>query len=115
MKSLALAFVIVLSASAIIFGALSFFGIAQTIAAPIAGLFLSAITYVHQVIEKKDPKTALSALPKGIVALSGFFLPWYVMTVYASFTLIAAIEFSACVIGFASGVAGHEFESLRAK
>src|SRR5262245_19173152 len=105
MKSLALAFVIVLSGAALTFGALGLFGVAQTIAGPISGLFLSAITYVHQVIEKKDPKAALTAIPKGIVALQGFFLPWYVIAVYSSLTLIAAIQLWAVVVGLATGLA----------
>jgi hypothetical protein len=108
MKTLALAFAIVLAAAAITFGLLSFFGVAETIAGPIAGLFLSAITYVHQILEKKDPKAALSSTPRGIVALNGFFLPWYVMTVYASFTATGVGFFFGFLVGLSDAFAGHE-------
>jgi len=88
---LMLAFLIVCVASIAVFGALSLFGVADKVAGPIAGALLAATTYVHQSLEKGKP--TLSAWPKGIVGLRGFFLPRWTMLVYGVLLMFSWITF----------------------
>ena len=85
------AFLIVMCAAALCFGVLSFLGVAEKIAGPLASSLFGAITYVHQALEKSTFKLRLSALPQGLVTLRGFFLSPVVMFAYASLTLYAML------------------------
>ena len=58
-----------------------------------------AITFGHQVLEKREIRPNLSALPKGIVTLEGFGLPWYLMIAYGTLILFATQELGGAIGG----------------
>ncbi len=106
MKKLFFASVIVFFAAGILFGLLTFLGIEKAIAVSSALLPFSGITYVHQVLEKGEIKPNLRALPKGVVTLQGFALPWYQMLVYGTLIFVAVKQFGGLLAGLAIGLAG---------
>lgn len=97
MKNPAFAFVILLIGGVIVFVVLSFFGVGTATAISIAAIPFAGITYVDQLLEKKQIKPTISALPKGIVRLEVFALRWYLMIVYATLILAAVWQFGGFI------------------
>src|SRR5260221_2665331 len=91
MKTLALAFAIVLAAVTLCFGVLARFGVADKVAAPIASVLFAAITYVHQALEQRTTKPRLALAPPRIVSLEGFGLSPRVISRYGTLLVVAAI------------------------
>jgi hypothetical protein len=112
MKTLALAFIIVLLSAGACFALLNFAGVGDKVAAPLASALLGAITYVHQTLDQKKVSFSLLALPQGIVTLRGFFLPSYVMFVYGAFLLLAIMNIGGAIGGIAAALSGLGYGEL---
>jgi hypothetical protein len=105
MKNLILAGVIVLGAAGILLGIQTLLGLDVKSALAIAALPLSSISSVHQTLEKGTLKLNFRALPKGVVNLQGFALPWYQMLVYGALIFVPLKELGGFVGGLTAGMA----------
>lgn len=91
MKTLALAFGVVLAAILILFFAFRAFGVADKVAGPLAGSLLGLITWVHGVVDKALNGSE-SKFSKRIIPVSEFGIRWPFLLVYASLIVVAIIE-----------------------
>jgi len=112
MKTLGFAFVIVLAAATVCFGVLAKFGVADKVAAPIAGVLFGAITYVHQALEQRTAKPRLALAPQHIVSLEGFGLSPLLMIVYGSLLVVAALGSAGVLGGLAAGIGNVKEEDI---
>ena len=98
MVKLLMAFLVVLTAVVIGCFGLSSVGLDVKSAAELAGLFGVAVPWVHSYMEK-NYKTGWALLPKDVVSLEGFALPWYWMILYGTLIVTCITQFSAGLSG----------------
>jgi hypothetical protein len=111
MKNLVLAAGIVFLAAICLFGLLILAGIERAGAMSVATMPLGGIVYVHQTLDKRDMKPNLRALPRGVVTLEGFALPWYQMLVYGALMFAALKQIGGFIGGVTAGLAGVESDN----
>jgi hypothetical protein len=91
MKTLALAFGIVLTAILVLFFAFRAFGVADKVAGPLASSLLGLITWVHGVVDKALNGSE-SKFSKRIIPVNEFGISWPLMLVYAGLIVVAIVE-----------------------
>jgi hypothetical protein len=106
MKNLAWAIGIVVLAMALGSNLLAAIGVEKSNALQLGEMLLGGIVFVHQVLEKREIKLNLRALPKGVVTFEGFSLPWYQMLVYGTLIFAALKQFGGLIGGLTAGFAG---------
>jgi len=98
MKTLALAFGIVLTAILVLFFAFRAFGVADKVAGPLASSLLGLITWVHGVVDKALNGSE-SKFSKRIIPVNEFGISWPLMLVYAGLIVVAIVE-AADIVGW---------------
>ena len=68
----------------------------------IAALLLGAVTYVHQRVAISKTRPSFTALPRAVVSLEDYSLPWYVMIVYGV-CIVYAVSGVGTIIVWAMG------------
>ena len=91
MKTLALAFGIVLTAILVLFFACRAFGVADKVAGPLASSLLGLITWVHGVVDK-GLNGSESKFAKRIIPVNEFGISSPLMLVYAGLIVVAIVE-----------------------
>lgn len=112
MKTLALAFFIVLAAACIAFYSLGFFGVTASVAGPISSTLFGLITYVAQTIDKGKSGKGLSLLPKGVVEYQDFAMSRMRMLLFSTLIAISLQELSNALPFIGAGFAGVSLNSL---
>lgn len=98
MAKLLIAFLVVLTAVLIAYFGLSSVGLDVKSATELAGIFGVAVPWVHSYMEK-NYKTGWAFIPKEVVSLEGFALPWYWMIMYGTLIVTCITQFSAGLSG----------------
>jgi hypothetical protein len=111
-KSLGLAFFIVVAAAALLFWVMGLFGIQDKIAGPISGALFGAITYVQQTLDKGRSGRGFGLLPATVVQFKDYTISQLKMITYFALVLAGAMQLSSFLGGFAGGLAGLELSNL---
>lgn len=103
MKSLVIAFLVVVIGCILVAGLLQYIGVAKEFIAGVAGGFFAAIQWVHRLVERKIRSG--SAPKAGVVPLQSYTIRTLIMLVYATFAFVLVFEISSLLSAPAAALA----------
>jgi hypothetical protein len=107
MKNLILAGVVVFCAAGLLLGIQTLLlGLDVKSSVALASLPVGGFSKVHQVLEQGRLKASFRGLPKGVVSLQGFALPWYQMLIYGALIFVPLKELGGYIGGQVARIGG---------